>query len=118
MSDLLHLLYDGGDKSKPLSPLVDKPGFPGQKQGRFLGQNTTKDISEWVSMIFLLDGKNKKQGKGANNTSRNYECDSEFCPVCLRIGSYLAFNLLLLTFCSCLIFYFFSQMFVNAITMT
>ena len=91
MADLLHLLYDGGDKSKPLSPLVDKPGCPGEQEGRFLGKNTAKDISEWVSMIFLLDGKNKKQGKGANNHSRNYECDSESCKAFLRIGLYLVF---------------------------
>ena len=89
MADLLNLLYDGGDKRKPLSPLIDDPNNPGKKIGRCLGHNSPKDISEWAGMIFLLAGKKKKQGKGANNNSRNFECDSDMCKACLRVGTYL-----------------------------
>ena len=60
---LLHLLYEDGDKTKPLSPLVDNPSG-GDKIGRLLGKNSSKDISEWADMIFLL----AKKGKGSIRT--------------------------------------------------
>ena len=37
--DLLHLLYEDGDKTKPLSPLVDNPSG-GANIGPYLGENS------------------------------------------------------------------------------
>ena len=57
--DLLRLLYEDGDKTKLFSPLVDNPSG-GAKIGRYLGKNSSKDISEWADMIFLLAKKKVK----------------------------------------------------------
>lgn len=83
----LNLLYEGGDKSKPLSPLFINAN--GDKVGRYLGHNSTKDISEWADMVYLLDGKNKIQNKNNNNRCRKYHCDDKNC------GSFLQTSMLL-----------------------
>jgi hypothetical protein len=85
MTDLLHLLYEDGVKTKPLSPLVDNPKG-GAKIGRYLGMNSPKDISEWADMIFLLAKKKKRQHKNSNSRSRYYVCDDANCTTSLRIG--------------------------------
>ena len=54
MADL-SLLYKGGDKTKPLSPMVTNE--KGEKVGRKLGDNNTLDISERASMVYYIAGK-------------------------------------------------------------
>ena len=81
----LTLLFEGGDKSKPLSPLV--LNAQGEKGGRLLGHNSTKDISEWAVMVYLCEGKNKMLGKNCNNRSRTYPCDDPNCESMLKIST-------------------------------
>ena len=68
----LCLLYEGGDKSKPLSPMVINE--KGEKVGRNLGYNSHIDISEWASMVYFKDGKEKTSHKNNNNKYRKYLC--------------------------------------------
>lgn len=78
-------LYERGDKSKPLSPLVRNEN--GQLVGRVLGTNSTKDISEWVSMVYNNVGKKNNQDKNSNNRSRKYVCDDKNCTSHLVIST-------------------------------
>ena len=82
--DLLHLLYEDGDKMKPLSPLLDNPSG-GAKIGPYLRKNSYKDISEWADMIFLLAKKKKSQHTHSNSRSRYYVCDDANCTSSLHI---------------------------------
>ena len=68
----LCLLYEGGDKSKPLSPMVINE--KGEKVGRNLGYNSHIDISEWASMVYLLQGEKKKSDKYNNSNCRKFNC--------------------------------------------
>lgn len=59
---LLHLLYENGDKTKPLSAMVTNPLDPlGALIGRNLGKNSWQDVSEWVSMLYLLASKKETE---------------------------------------------------------
>ena len=83
MSNLLLLLYEADAfglpvKSKPLPPILESG------TGRFLGQNATKDITEYLSMIFLLQNKKGVQKAGSNKEGRTINCSS--CSAFLRIG--------------------------------
>jgi len=72
-ADLLRLLYDDGDKTKPLSPMVTNE--EGVLVGRNLGDNKPCDISEWASMVYYVAGKKKKSVKNYNNNRyRKYIC--------------------------------------------
>ena len=89
--DLLHLLYEDGDKNKPLSPMIINPlyGNPGEPEliGRNLGKNTFVAISEWASMVFLKANKKKINKVGGNKNSRTFLCsDHNNCPVELKVG--------------------------------
>lgn len=88
----LNLLYDGGDKSKPLSPLVlnEKGEFVGRK----LGHNSAVDISEWVDMVYLCAGKNKIQDKNNNNRCRKYNCDDKNCGSKLQTSMLFSFTMI------------------------
>ena len=73
MADLLRLLYEDGDKTKPLSPMVTNE--EGVLVGRNLGDNNTRDISEWASMVYYCAGKKKMSVKKYNNSNcRKYIC--------------------------------------------
>lgn len=86
----LKLLYEGGDKSKPLSPLVTNEN--GALVGRNLGHNSPVVISEWVDMVYVEAGKNKIAHKNNNNRCRRYDCDDKNCGSTLQTSMLFPFN--------------------------
>ena len=92
MADLLRLLYEGGDKTKPLSPMVTNE--KGEPVGRNLGFNHTKDISEWAGMVFFLAGKNNKSDEHDNCNCRKFICRG--CGSTLQTSMLFPFILLYL----------------------
>ena len=94
MADLLRLLYEGGDKTKPLSPMITNE--KGELVGRNLGLNSTKDISEWAGMVYFRAGKNKKSDEHDNSNCRKFLCDCEGCDSTLQTSMLFPFILLYL----------------------
>jgi hypothetical protein len=107
--DLLHLLYEDGDKDKPLSPMIINPlyGNPGEPEliGRKLGKNSFIEISEWASMVFLKANKKKVNKVGGNKTSRTFICSDPNCPVNLKVGMSVFCNSFI--YHLCVTFFFF-----------
>ena len=108
--DLLHLLYEDGDKHKPLSPMIINPlyGNAGEPEliGRKLkkGKNSFIAISEWASMVFLMANKKKINKVGGNKNSRTFLCSDPNCPVELKVGMSVFCNSFVYHLCLSLFF--------------
>jgi hypothetical protein len=95
MADLLHLLYEDGDKTKPLSPMVTNE--KGVLVGRNLGKNNPRDISEWASMVYYCAGKKIMCVPKYNNSyCRKYKCKGCNDSTLLTTSMLLPFILLLM----------------------
>jgi hypothetical protein len=81
----LNLLYEEGVKSQPLFPLILNEN--NEWVGRELGHNSISAISEWLDMVYLFLGKQKKACLSNNSTYLKYLC-TQNCGSYLEISMY------------------------------